>query len=122
MNVGWSTALTNLTGNVFYPPEHILNYLKQEVFTEKTELFLCPAFNDYIKNLYIIRSPLSFSIFYNKKEKRVTSSASDFFSYNNEILGSGMFNFVSFGLVLLCDEPLLIEALPAFFHSTTNKN
>ena len=62
MNVAWTApSYKKLNSTYFITPTNLYDELK-DIFNEKTDLFLCPAFNNYIKNIFVLRSPVNFTI------------------------------------------------------------
>jgi hypothetical protein len=117
MNVAWTApSYKKLNSTYFISPTNLYDELK-DIFNEKTDLFLCPAFNNYVKNIFVLRSPVNFTIKFDKKSEQLIFSEPNYFMVG-EVLGKRMFNFTSFAPIFLCDEPLTLEALPAFFHKT----
>ena len=66
INIYWSTAvnISNPTDLLHIPPKLVMSdikdYIKKELGVEN--YFQCPAFSDYYKNMFAVKSPIDFNI------------------------------------------------------------
>ena len=68
---------------VYIPPEPAYKYYLEKY--ENAKYVLCPAFSDYLKNTFIIRSPYNFAITLDRKTGNVSIDRHGQNFYNNNI-------------------------------------
>lgn len=86
----------------------------------------CPSFQDYIKNIFVIRSTNDYELTWDKKEKTLKSSMYDqkYFEkfVNIRNLSTGLFSYEEPKLMLFAEKSLEATLLPPFFHNTLNRS
>ena len=112
----------------FFEPESVLKYLSQNRNTDtKGHFTKCPAFLDYIKNVYVIRSPISITLNLDPKTRYLSISPQgqqfyDLFVLNRcDLVGDTdpPLSTLKYHYSFLADNECLIEQLPVMFHDKT---
>jgi hypothetical protein len=111
----------------YFDPEPVLKdiILSRE---KQADYLVCPAYNAYFKNTFIIRSPIDIVVRYEKNQDGTSTIKTDrhdqefFEDMFNVRQGQNssypMLSLNSFYL-FLSNESMILESIPAFFHSTT---
>jgi len=107
------------------PPEPVLPHILASRHHVNNNTYLkCPAFLDYYRNVYVIKSPFNIKIGFDKKNKylSVQPQGQDFydaflFNRTDVISKDDPFLFsLSFRYLFTADEDCFIEELPVTFH------
>lgn len=106
------------------PPESVFKSFRDDG-REDSHVLLCPAFIGYLKNTFLIRSPIDFTLSVNSNTKTVSGDRFDQRFFNEWVANrdTDFINpnkpFISVGprLVFVADEDIIIESLPAMLHN-----
>lgn len=116
--INWS----NLT---FFEPEPVLPYIaKQRDCSSKTHFTKCPAFQDYYRNVYVIKAPIDITITYDKHQNYLTIYPQDQDFFNSHIIMRGnqvgandpFLMSMSIAYLFIADAQCAIEQLPVTHH------
>ena len=109
---------------LYFDPELLLPEIAK---IRNSQYIKCPAFLEYYKNTYLIRSPIDIKITYDNGQLYITPQNQDFYnSYINhrghQITETDPF-LMSFVLqyLFIADKDCFVEVLPASFHSIATK-
>lgn len=110
-----------------YEPEPVLPYVsKTRAFGDFGHYIQCPAFRDYYKNVYMIRSPISITITYDRNDNSLRITPQDQKFYDKYIVPRGkqrgsddpFLMSLSTHYLFLADKKCLIEQLPVTYHES----
>lgn len=94
--------------------------------TKKNLYAQCPAFQDYIKNTFVVRSTFDYSLTLDKEDNKLYSFDHDqeffdkyIFVRNAKI---GFFSITFSMLIFFSEKDLMIEQFPPFFHNSLGRN
>jgi hypothetical protein len=111
-------------GLAYYEPELALpDILKNK----SSEYIKCPAFLDYFKNTYLIRSPVDIKITYNNGILNILPQGQEFYNdyivhRGNEIKENDSFLMtLNFNYLFIASKDCFIEVMPAVFHEISTK-
>ena len=108
-----------------YPPEPALKSIKEDS-RDDSMIMLCPAFTGYLKNTFLIRAPIDFTLSIDSNRRAVSGDRfdqrffdewinhrpNDFINPSRPLITTGP------KFVFVADEDILIETLPAIMHNT----
>lgn len=108
----------------YFDPELLLPEISK---IRNSKYIKCPAFLEYYKNTYLIRSPIDITITYNKGQLSIYPQAQKFYDAyvthrghqieeNDPFLMSLIFQYL-----FIADKDCLIETIPAIFHDISTK-
>ena len=110
----------------YFEPEPLLKNIILSR-NKDADYLICPAYNAYFKNTFIIRSPIDIVVTYGRNQDGTSNISTDrydqtFFEDMFKIRQGQsslhpMISLQSFYL-FLSNESMMIESIPAFFHST----
>lgn len=86
----------------------------------------CPAFQDYIKNTFVIRSAYDYELIYDKENKTLKSPnySQEFFNTYIAVrdLNSGLFSYLEPRLIFFAEKPLKMQLSSAYLHNALNRH
>lgn len=112
----------------FYEPEPVLPYIaKTRSSGDLGHYIQCPAFRDYYKNMYMVRSPISITISYDRKTDSLQITPQDQKFYDNYIRPRGrqrgsndpFLMSIAVQYLFLADAKCFIEQLPVTYHEAS---
>ena len=106
-------------------PEPVLKSIKEDD-RDNSNIMLCPAFTGYLKNTFLIRAPIDFTLTVDSFTKTISCDKFDqrffdeWFSYRPNDFANPSRPLVTTGpkLVFVADEDIFIESIPAIMHNT----
>lgn len=105
-----------------FDPEPILPYIikNRERPSDANTYTTCPAFLDYHKNTYVIRSPVDIQFKYDPKSGQLNISPQSQDFYDSWVMHRGNYSpfLMSFGLyyLFIADQDCMVEQTPVTFH------
>jgi hypothetical protein len=105
-------------------PEKLSQNIKEEI--KGDDYLKCPAFLEYIKNVYVIKAPLDLDLvvkYLPNGEKTISTLQYDQLFFDSVVMSrlnqskDSMLS-INFSYCFFSDKPVLVESLPAFMHKT----
>jgi hypothetical protein len=111
---------------LFNPSPALPEIIKSRDTTHVTHFTKCPAFKEYYKNTYVIKSPVDITITYDKETKvlSIKPQAQVFYDsailYRGDTVGNDDAFLMSFNVnyLFIADKDCMLEFLPASMHSS----
>jgi hypothetical protein len=116
---------TTQDGNFCEKPDPLVGCLFEHLEVE-TKYVRCPVFQDYIKNIFVVRATNDYELTWDKKEKTLKSNLhnqkyfEDYVNVRN--LSTGLFSYDDPKIILFAEKSLEATLLPPFFHNTINRS
>ena len=101
-----------------------LEYFKD--IKSKNAYVKCPAFQDYIKNVFVIRSPFDYTLSLDKENEKLHSSNYDQGFFDRYVVAReikfGIFSLLFARLIFFSEKNIIMEQFTPFFHNSVGKN
>jgi hypothetical protein len=104
-----------------YDPESLVSHLSNNIFkrSENNPILACPAFNDYNKNVFAIKSLYQFSLEWDGSQFKTWAYDQNFYDryLDNRSQGTGVISFKAPALAFISEsDDLCITQEQAYFH------
>ena len=106
---------------LFYEPEPLTKWIRENKSANLTYM-KCPSVLEWVKNVYVIRAPFSYSFEFDAETNTIVSQEMDHEFFSRWILvretndKKNCFFTLNVAAMFVAENPVSIETLPAMFH------